>query len=434
MRCATPSQLVTYAAFILGLLGPVGSTQVTGSTMAAMMMPTAATSTTSEAKKKNNMTRPDPTMPLAPMPLPPSGAGRHGEEIVRQLTGLTRSGISGGGAGPGGGSRLRFVKRVELEGELWEPEGIVRLAGGSVSSSSSSSAVDAAGGDEGDGRDERFWVSAGEYTVPTEKFPGGEWVDGTDRTAGAGFAHMVVFDGTGRRLADWVVSEEGDLEYHNGGLDYDGRHIWATLSQYRPNTTGTVVRIDPAELTTEAVLRVDDHQGGIVHDVETGTLTTLNWGGRTARRWDLGRTRVGAVRLGGGGDGVGAAGGGGGGGGGGGEQGGGGGFDEPERETVNPSYWVDYQDCKSLGRVGGRSLMLCSGIATAAPGVEVGGLAVVDAEDMVPVWEAPFMERTGARGGEGGGEGVLMTKNPMDVALVEGRGRSAVYVYEVCEG
>ncbi|KAK2036046.1 hypothetical protein LZ31DRAFT_589524 [Colletotrichum somersetense] len=426
MRGAAPSQLVTRAVFVLGLLDTVGSSsssaQATGSAMAA-------------AERKSNMTRPDPTIPLAPMPLPPSGASRDGGEIVRQLTGLTRSGMSGGGgggvpAGPGGrgSSRLRFVKRVELEGELWEPEGIVRLA------------APAGDNDADDERDERFWVSAGEYTVPTEKFPGGEWVGGTDRSAGAGFAHMVVFDGTGRRLADWVVSEEGDLEYHNGGLDYDGRHIWATLSQYRPNTTGTVVRVDPAGLTTEVVLRVGDHQGGIVHDVETGTLTTLNWGGRTARRWDLGKMRAGAgagddgekqVRLGGGG-----------------VEGGGGGeegdsFDEPEREIVNPSYWVDYQDCKSLGRVGGRSLMLCSGIATPAPGVEVGGLAVVDAEGMVPVWEAPFMERTGGDGSGGGGGGVLMTKNPMDVALVRGRvrlyfapeeGRSAVYVYEVCEG
>ncbi|KAK2021955.1 hypothetical protein LX32DRAFT_658060 [Colletotrichum zoysiae] len=423
MRGAAPSQLVSCAVFILGLLGAVGSSsgaQATGSAMA-----------TAE-KKKNNMTRPDPTIPLAPVPLPPSGASRDGEEIVRQLTGLTRSGMSGGGGGGGrGSSRLRFVKRVELEGELWEPEGIVRLAAPAGDNDDDD--------DDDDERDERFWVSAGEYTVPTEKFPGGEWVGGTDRSAGAGFAHMVVFDGTGRRLADWVVSEEGDLEYHNGGLDYDGRHIWATLSQYRPNTTGTVVRVDPAGLTTEAVLRVGDHQGGIVHDVETGTLTTLNWGGRTARRWDLGKMRAGddgkkQVRLGGGGGGVE----GGGGGGGGGEEGDG--FDEPEREIVNPSYWVDYQDCKSLGRVGGRPLMLCSGIATPAPGVEVGGLAVVDAEAMAPVWEAPFMERTG---GDGGGGGVLMTKNPMDVALVRGRarlyfapeeGRGAVYVYEVCEG
>ncbi|KAK2055208.1 hypothetical protein LY76DRAFT_578603 [Colletotrichum caudatum] len=391
MRGAALSQLVSCAVFILGLLGTVGSSSSSSSSDAQATVSAMAAA----EKKESNMTRPDPTIPLAPVPLPPSGASRNGGEIVRQLTGLTRSGMNGGG----GSSRLRFVKRVELEGELWEPEGIVRLAAPAGDDNDDD-------GDD-DERDERFWVSAGEYTVPTEKFPGGEWVGGTDRSAGAGFAHMVVFDGTGRRLADWVVSGEGDLEYHNGGLDYDGRHIWATLSQYRPNTTGTVVRVDPAGLTTEAVLQVGDHQGGIVHDVETGTLTTLNWGGRTARRWDLGKGNS---------------------------------FDEPERETVNPSYWVDYQDCKSLGRVGGRPLMLCSGIATPAPGVEVGGLAVVDAEGMVPVWEAPFMERTG---GGGGGGGVLMTKNPMDVALVRGRvrlyfapeeGRSAVYVYEVCEG
>ncbi|GKT71484.1 hypothetical protein ColTof4_03907 [Colletotrichum tofieldiae] len=393
---------------------------------------------------KRNLTRPDPAIPLAPVPLPPPGPARDGREIVRQLMGLTRSGIGGGG-GPGGESRLRLVERIELEGELWEPEGIVRLAGES-----------GGGGDEG----ERFWVSAGEYTVPTKKFPDGKWVGGTDRSAGAGFAHFVVFDGTGKRLGDWVVSKEGDLEgracggkgrltgtqYHNGGLDYDGQYIWATLSQYRPNTTGTVVKIDPVALTMEKVFRVGDHQGGIVHDVETGTLTTLNWGGRKARRWDL-RKGTGVevwrkeeeqVRLGDAADG------------GRGETGRGGGveregFNAPEKEIVNPSYWIDYQDCKSLGRVDGRSLMLCSGIATLAPGVEVGGLAVVDAEEMVPIWEVPFMERTGARGGGRGegGEGVLMTKNPMDVALVGGRvrlyfapeeGRSAVFVYEVCEG
>ncbi|KAK1963144.1 hypothetical protein LY78DRAFT_211049 [Colletotrichum sublineola] len=341
--------VVSGAVFVLGrllllllvLLG--GGAQITGGgAMAAM-------TTMAGRKKDNKITRPGPAIPLAPSPLPPPGATRDGAEIVRQLKGLTRSGMRGGGGGPGGGgSRLRFVKRVELEGELWEPEGIVRLAGGPSSASSSSFAGGGHGGE--DEESERFWVSAGEYTVPTKRFPGGKWRHGTDRSAGAGFAHLVVFDGTGRRLADWVVSEEGDLEYHNGGLDYDGRHIWATLSQYRPNTTGTVVRIDPAGLTMEAVLRVGDHQGGIVHDAETGTLTTLNWGGRTARRWDLGtrsRTRGGMrVRAGQGDDhgdqarlgGVEA--------GGRGEGEEGEGFDEPERTIANPSYWVDYQDCK----------------------------------------------------------------------------------------
>ncbi|KAK6208551.1 hypothetical protein QIS74_12069 [Colletotrichum tabaci] len=374
------------------------------------------------AMDEGNLTRLCPGVPLAPVPLPPAGPARDGAEIVRQLTGLTRAGMNGGGGGGDGGSRLRFVKKIELEGDVWEPEGIVRLTGPGGNDN-----------DDDDEEEERFWVSAGEYTVPTEKFPDGRWVDGTDRSAGAGFAHFVVFDGRGRRLADWVVSKEGDAEYHNGGLDYDGRHIWATLSQYRPNSTATVVRVDPVDLRVERVFRVGDHQGGVVHDVETGTLTTLSWGGRVARRWDLKRGDGG---VGGGreeeqvrlvlGDGVDS----------------GTGFDVPEEVVVNPSHWIDYQDCKSLGRVGGRSLALCSGIATLGAGIEVGGLAVVDVDaGMAPVWEVPFMERTTAAEGSGGG--VLMTKNPMDVALVGGRvrlyfapeeGRGAVFVYEVCEG
>ncbi|WYZ45691.1 hypothetical protein EsH8_VIII_001007 [Colletotrichum jinshuiense] len=383
----------------------------------------AATMGTAAAR---NITRPDPGVPLAPAPLPAPGPARDGAEIARLLMGVSRSSFgatAGGGAG-GEGARVRLVKKVAFEGELWEPEGVVRLAGAPRAASSGGDGGE--DGDDGDG--ERFWVSAGEYTVPTERYPGGRWVDGTDRSAGAGFAHFVVFDGTGRRLADWVVSREGDLEYHNGGLDYDGRHIWATLSQYRPNTTGTVVRIDPEGLEMEEVFRVKDHQGGIVHDVETGTLVTLNWGGRKGRRWDLRRRGDGATsgegqaRLGGGrGD----------------------AFDAPDAEVVNPSHWVDYQDCKSLGHYGGRPVMLCSGIATLGPGVEVGGLAIVDAESLVPIWEVPFMERADV-GGAGGdaGKGVLLTKNPMDVALVDGKvrlyflpeeGRSTLYVYEVSE-
>ncbi|KAK1709989.1 uncharacterized protein BDZ83DRAFT_591677 [Colletotrichum acutatum] len=367
----------------------------------------------------NHVTRPTPNVPLAPVPLPGSGAARDGPEIVKQLTGLSRS-----------STKLDLVKVIELEGELWEPEGIVRLAGGDVGGSDRER--DPGEADEEDSDDEeRFWVSAGEYTVPTEKYPDGKWIDGTDRSAGAGFAHFVVFDGRGKRLGDWVVSEEGDLEYHNGGIDFDGRHIWATLSQYRPNSTATVVRVDPVSVEMERVFKVADHQGGIVHDVHNRTLTTLGWGGRVARRWDLSKAEMkwegeigGGIRKG--------------------EQAQlgkrgevdyDGEVDEPLTTIVNPSHWIDYQDCKSLGTVDGRHLMLCSGIATLAPGLEVGGLAIVEVERMVPLWEVPFMERTGVS--------VLMTKNPMDVAVVGGRvrlyfapeeGRGRIFVYEVREG
>ncbi|KAL0938087.1 uncharacterized protein CTRU02_207818 [Colletotrichum truncatum] len=348
----------------------------------------AATVAEISAAMAENMARPDPSAPLAPTPLPSPGPARDSGEIIKQLMTLSRANIDS----------LKLVKKVEFEGDLWEPEGIVRLSHPS------------------NGDEERFWVSAGEYTTPTVKYPGGEWRDGTDRSAGEGFAHFVVFDGEGKRLGDWVVSEEGDIEYHNGGLDYDGQHIWATLSQYRPNTTATVVRIDPVKLEMERVLRVRDHQGGIVRDTEKNTLTTLSWGGRKARLWSLDERALSSrdeqQPL------TSAS-----------EE-----FSSPRKEVVNPSYWIDYQDCKFLGYFEGRPVMLCSGIATLALGVDVGGLAIVDAETMVPVWEVPFMERTAE------GKRVLMTKNPMDVALVGGKlrlfflpeeGTSTLYVYEL---
>ncbi|KAI8240449.1 hypothetical protein K4K55_000712 [Colletotrichum sp. SAR 10_96] len=339
-----------------------------------------------------NITRPSPSLPLAPSPLP-ARIPEDDNHIIAALKTLSRSNLS----------RLKLIKKIPLEGPLWEPEGIVRLASPTSSSD-----------------EERFWVSAGEYTTPTSKYPNGEWRDGTDRTPGAGFAHFVIFDGRGKRLGDWVVTKEGDIEYHNGGIDYDGTHIWATLSQYRPNSTGTVVRIDPAKLELERMFGVADHQGGIVHN-GIGTLTTLNWGGRKASTWDLSSsaesvayqqhedkqhplaTSTAAAAV------------------------------HPSKEIINPSHWIDYQDCRYLGDHGKHEVMLCSGIATLAGGVEVGGLAIVDTETMVPLWEVPFMERTEA-------QGVLMTKNPMDVALVNGRvrlyfapeeGESVLYVYEL---
>ena len=33
--------------------------------------------------------------------------------------------------------------------------------------------------------------------------------------------------------------------YHPGGIDYDGRHIWVSVAEYRPNSRSIVYRIDP---------------------------------------------------------------------------------------------------------------------------------------------------------------------------------------------
>ncbi|KAM0276522.1 hypothetical protein ACHAQH_006671 [Verticillium albo-atrum] len=315
-----------------------------------------------------NITIPQPSTPFAPSPLPPPNPLTHADEILLQFSKLTRS------------TSWRLVSKIPFEGQLWEPEGIVKIGA------------------------DRYFVSAGEYTVPTEKFPDGERRDGTDRTTGAGYGHVVVFDGQGQRIADATLSEEHSTEYHLGGIDYDGEFIWATLSEYRPNSTATIIRLDPATLTYESLFRVDDHQGGIIHDASTRSLTTLDWGGREGSIWSLEKTNPPPPK-----------------------------FVPPERRVTNPSHWIDYQDCKFLGHAKmyeGRGVMLCSGIAKLADEVEVGGIAIVDALTLVPLMEVPITMRTN--------NGVLVTKNPVEVDVVDGlmhlyflpeEGHSTLYVY-----
>jgi hypothetical protein len=90
-------------------------------------------------------------------------------------------------------------------------------------------------------------------------------------------------------------------------------------------------------------------------------------------------------------------------------------FTAPRSSVRNPSYWVDYQDCKFLGQTkhyGDRSVMLCSGV-TNLYGVEMGGLAIVDTKTMVPLDEVPITMKTET--------GKLVTENPMDAAIVDGK-------------
>jgi hypothetical protein len=316
---------------------------------------------------------------IAPHPLPPPGPSSGADAIVEQFSRLGRS------------TRWALAQRIALEGPAFEPEGLARLG------------------------PDRLVVSAGEYTERPARYPDGRPdAGGNDRTAGAGFAHLIVFDGAGGRVADATLTGAGETEYHNGGIDYDGRHIWATLSEYRPNSTATVVKVDPATLVPAALWRVRDHQGGVVHDPRTGNVTTLNWGSREASLWCLGDEHEPLPE-----------------------------FTTPKARVKNPSHWIDYQDCKFLGqskRYGGRNLMICSGIADIGgeqgqqEKVRVGGVAIVDMLTMVPLMEVPIPMVTE--------NGTAMAKNPFDVAVVDGKMRfyflpeedkSTLYVYEALE-
>ena len=181
-----------------------------------------------------------------------------------------------------------------------------------------------------------------------------------------------------------MLNPAGALEYHPGGLDYDGRRLWVTLAQYRPNSSSTFLRVDPRTLAATPVLRARDHFGGVVNDTARDRLVTLNWGSRAGSSWRL----PAAARL--------------------------GPLAQPASVVRNPSHFVDYQDCKYLGRVPRQRhpLMLCGGI-TQYGTFQLGGIALVDTQTLAPVWEVPITMLSPA--------GNVVTRNPIDVDVVDGR-------------
>ncbi|KAI5462072.1 hypothetical protein BGZ63DRAFT_355636 [Mariannaea sp. PMI_226] len=306
---------------------------------------------------------------LAPTPLPASHSTTDGEQIIQLFQTVGRSTI------------WKSIANISFEGDTFEPEGMVRLG------------------------DDRYIFSCGEYTEHTRKYD--KIVNGTDRTPGKGFAHLMVFNGKGERIADASITSEGEMEYHNGGLDFDGEFIWGTIGQYRPNSTAYIYRTNPSTLEPEMVLRYRDHLGGIVHDTREGTVTALNWGARNASTWQLikrGKTKTGC-----------------------------GATSRPSTVVRNPSYFVDYQDCKWLGHskfYNDKSVMLCSGVATIGS-YNLGGIALVDVETMVPLAEVPIALESSL--------GVRLTQNPVDVSVTDGKLRfywmpdqhnSTLYIYE----
>jgi len=236
---------------------------------------------------------------------------------------------------------------------------------------------------------DRYFVSCGEYTSPTVSYGNGTIINGTDRSPGSGIAHLMVYDGSGKRIVDATLTMRGDLEYHNGGIDYDGEYIWATIAQNRPNSTAHFVKTDPHTLEATTFLRTNDHQGGVVHDFKRKQLTTLNWGSRNASLWSSDGPFAPLPE-----------------------------FTSPLKVTRNPSFYIDYQDCKFLGHpavYNHRPVMLCGGIAgyaSPSPGFYLGGIAIVDAMNMVPLAEVPITLTSDL--------GYPITTNPIDVDVVDG--------------
>ncbi len=272
-------------------------------------------------------------------------------------------------------SRWTLASTIDVRFPTFHPQGMVRIG-------------------------DRYVVSSVEVRRSPERGP---QPDGHDRTTGEGVGHLFTIGADGALISDTRIGN-GSI-YHPGGIDFDGTTIWVPVAEYRPDSRSIIYAVDPATMAAREVLRVADHIGGIVHDPERHTLHGVSWGSRRYYRWtldDAGRVTNADAPL------------------------------ETIR-TLNPSHYVDYQDCKFAGR----ARMLCTGVAElrpspGAPPFRLGGLDLVSLQDGRPLHQVPVpLWTTG---------GLDMTHNPAWLEATPSGLRgyfmpedrtSRIYVYDV---
>jgi hypothetical protein len=245
-----------------------------------------------------------------------------------------------------------------------------------------------------------FYVSSVEIKKPTTRYP--QLQDGYDRDTGEGAGHLFKFDKTGKLLADLPLGE-GSI-YHPGGIDYDGRYIWVPVAEYRPNSASIVYRVDPATMQATEVFRFKDHVGGVVHNTDDKTLHGVSWGSRRFYRFtldDQGKVTNASVPP-------------------------------AELRKMNKSGYIDYQDCKYVGR----NEMLCSGLNNYqmkkdGPRFPLGGFEIVDLRTDQAIAQMPIELWADS--------GFPMTQNPFWIEttptglrtyFMPEDGKSTLYIYE----
>ncbi|MBY6035816.1 hypothetical protein KUV80_04095 [Fictibacillus nanhaiensis] len=176
--------------------------------------------------------------------------------------------------------------------------------------------------------------------------------DGYDRTTGKGVGHLFVFNKDGKLLKD-IELGEGDM-YHPGGIAFDGKAIWVSVAEYRPNSKSIIYKVDPKKMVPQEMFRTNDHIGGILSDRKKGNLKAVSWGSRIFYEFNQKGKIV--------------------------------------SKSKNPSHFIDYQDCEGAGK----EYMICSGITelpqhgSHSAKYELGGLALLDMKTMDMIHELPI--------------------------------------------
>ena len=236
-----------------------------------------------------------------------------------------------------------------------------------------------------------FWVTSVEMDNSSSS--------NSDRSIGKG--HLFRMDNKGNLLEDIAIGE-GAI-YHPSGIDFDGKHIWIAVAEYRPDSQSIIYRFDPLSGHLREMFRWKDHIGGILRDPETNMLHGISWGSRRCYSWPL----KGLSKM----------------------QTAGSTMDMARR---NGSFYIDYQDNQYIG---GQQVVYTglSSYKTPEGGrLTIGGIEVVDLQSGFAVHQVPIELRSPATGN-------VITQNPSwfevtDLGLkayfIPDDNDSTIFVYE----
>ena len=199
-------------------------------------------------------------------------------------------------------------------------------------------------------------------------------------------------------IADLTLGE-GAI-YHPGGIDYDGRHIWVAVAEYRPDSRSIVYRVDPQTMTRDRSVSIRDHLGAhrARHRRQHVAWRQLGLARLLSLAAGTRRAVTNAAR--------------------------------PELDA-NSSHYIDYQDCKYRGP----ARMVCTGVTEIRRHAGVRAVSTRrhragEPADHRPIHQVPVLLWAG---------GLAMTQNPVWLeATANGlRGyfipeddASTLYVYE----
>ena len=191
--------------------------------------------------------------------------------------------------------------------------------------------------------------------------------------AGEGIGHLFKFDSTGKLIQQMTLGE-GSI-YHPGGIDFDGKNIWVSVAEYRPNSKSIIYKVNLKTMTASEIMRFDDHIGGIIHNTDSNFLVGVSWGSRNFYEWKLSPKGKILTKT------------------------------SPDKLQIkNPSFYIDYQDCHYVGN----NQMLCSGFQKySGPNGTVfrlGGFELINLLDKRPVHQVPVKLWSPS--------GLAMTNNP----------------------